>query len=1497
MPSSPLIQEPPPSQSKRLPSTFDEQLWPVNVALLILAGFVAGAIIAKSAFVDEPRLLYNGWMRLGSLAVTAGVLMWVASRITSHRFQRALQLAALVSIILHVLLIAGLYRQSDRPMRNLFEPDARVAENAPPEPPPVVLPEYHLEGPSEQPQENTLSKPVEALARDDRHSVPQKQPPRKQQPPEPAPLKPLQEPAAPPKVDIKPNSVKMAERQEAAPRRGEPSKLSKRPAEARINPENPVPATPDTKITEQQPAKIAPKVSHSRRETKSPAADAAKVSDQELSQPLRQQTATKLARREKRESREELPSTPTAPKALNKPAALPRSNETAADLGVSAAAKPSAKPAPQAKAARRRAISDDELLGGSPPDEVKLPGPRPAPVASNRAEKRDEPQLASAAGASPKRLAKERLVPKGAAELPKGIADDPTLAGSAGRGAAAGDKSTGSPSLAQSTSIERRANSGNLAAGPLAAVRPSDSPAVPRAVAGTQQQRAETGLVASLDPSVRATNTPNRAARSAKLEASPVPIDNPVAGQPNPSAMQPTAQPGRAALVRGNGGGLAGLGEGPNLDQGVPAADKPASVAGMSAQRSRATQAEGSGTALTPSAPAVAPRSTAGARAPQATLAASDAPLPTEPGAAPGRVGPANVGAGAALQRADSGAVRGPVTAGAGPGQIDTGPTHVVPVPGRAGSALGAGGGGEPDTTLAAATGPTIRGSSRGAGPASLATAQVADVPEAPAGDGGGTPGGSPTATGSLPAATRGGGQGASTLAQMAIEGGLGTGGAGTGAGGSGNGGAGPTGGNGGGTGAGSGVGNGPAGPGSGTSGAGSANGSGVTRLGMSRATGNGEDSAGPSVGAGGIGLGTAGRGAGSVGSRQPHGLGSGSVAGNLADVPDGLAGAAGAPGGAGGGNGDGSGTGDGTGPGGRGGSANSRGDGTGTGDGPGDGGELAAATGVQRRAGGFPGLSDGGPVGTAAGDVVVDTPLVSGVGNGMNPRAGGGGDAAAETSGVPTSGVVRGANVAGGRLGGGVSSAAEMIDDVPSPSDSGPVGGAGIGPGELALSSAPGAPGRRAGGLAVDVDGPAGPGGLGGEFSPQVGSPQRHAQRDSEVINAGTGRFLGRKSGGPLVADTRVREPSKAFAGRGSLRSALDNQAKPLERTEEAVELGLDFLARQQLADGRWSLALGDRRGAENEAPTFRADTAATGLALLSFLGAGYDHYDDQYQRVVQAGLQFLVDHQRADGNLYLSQDPVTDKSAQFYSHGIATIALCEAYGMTGDESLRKAAQRAVDFIVASQHRKLGGWRYEPQFTADTSVSGWQLMALKSGELAGLKVPHTTYELASHWLDQAQVGPADASHYVYNPFASESQKQGRKPTTTMTAVGLLMRLYLGWNRDDPRMQQGAQHLLQNLPSLGSSSNPARDTYYWYYATQVMFHMKGDYWRQWNERLHPLLVDQQVRSGPLAGSWDPLGPIPDRWGPRAGRIYVTTMNLLSLEVYYRHLPIYESEAK
>jgi hypothetical protein len=343
---------------------------------------------------------------------------------------------------------------------------------------------------------------------------------------------------------------------------------------------------------------------------------------------------------------------------------------------------------------------------------------------------------------------------------------------------------------------------------------------------------------------------------------------------------------------------------------------------------------------------------------------------------------------------------------------------------------------------------------------------------------------------------------------------------------------------------------------------------------------------------------------------------------------------------------------------------------------------------------------------------------------------------------------------------------------------------------------------------------------------------------------------------------------------------------------TEEAIERGLAYLENVQNEDGSWSL-----QGQGSEV-VLHSDTAATGLCLLAYQGAGYTHKQHRYADTVARGLKFLLDNQQSNGNLYRIENAISNRNVALYSHGIAALALCEAYGMTQDPELKQAAQDSLNYIIDTQHQQRGGWRYSPQISSDTSVTGWMMMALKSGQLSGLEVPEATYRGIESWLELA-ASPNRPDRYRYNPFAPDtpSQRHGRVPTPTMTAVGMLMRMYSGWRRDTEAMQSAADYLLEYPPQMGSARLPQRDAYYWYYATQVMFHMGGEYWDRWNQYLNPILLESQINHGPNSGSWDPKYPVPDRWSAHAGRIYVTTMNLLNLEVFYRHLPIYEDTAQ
>ena len=328
---------------------------------------------------------------------------------------------------------------------------------------------------------------------------------------------------------------------------------------------------------------------------------------------------------------------------------------------------------------------------------------------------------------------------------------------------------------------------------------------------------------------------------------------------------------------------------------------------------------------------------------------------------------------------------------------------------------------------------------------------------------------------------------------------------------------------------------------------------------------------------------------------------------------------------------------------------------------------------------------------------------------------------------------------------------------------------------------------------------------------------------------------------------------------------------------TEAAVSRGLRWLASVQNDDGSWSLANYE----QHNRPGNRGDAAGTALALLPFLGAGQTHEFGPYKETVAKGLAWLLKNQKPNGDLRANYPG----DAGMYAHGQAAIVLCEAYAMTGDQQFRTAAQKGIDFIQQAQHIK-GGWRYRPGQAGDTSVLGWQLMALQSARAPnlGLDVDDNTLQLADLYLSNAsgksrQQGIPTGALYNYQP------RQG-KPTPTMTAEALLCRMYLGWERDDPRMMVGVRWLVEeHLPSYQT-----KNIYYWYYGTQLLHHYGGSLWERWNRQVREILVATQDKKGRKAGSWNPAD---FQWGPRGGRIYVTSLSVCTLEVYYRHLPLFK----
>jgi len=319
-------------------------------------------------------------------------------------------------------------------------------------------------------------------------------------------------------------------------------------------------------------------------------------------------------------------------------------------------------------------------------------------------------------------------------------------------------------------------------------------------------------------------------------------------------------------------------------------------------------------------------------------------------------------------------------------------------------------------------------------------------------------------------------------------------------------------------------------------------------------------------------------------------------------------------------------------------------------------------------------------------------------------------------------------------------------------------------------------------------------------------------------------------------------------------------------DETEAAVARALMWLAKQQnISGGYWEY--------DGSAKSDRV--AATGMCLLPFLAAGETHKTGKrYKGNVLSGVNYLKGQMKQTGQF---------GNAGMYSQAIATIALCEAAGMTRDDSVKKVARQAVDYIIAAQAGD-GSWGYSPGTAGDTSIVGWQIQALKSARLADIPVPQKAFDQAIIFLDS--VSPDSGATYGYRSKGSSQ---------TLTPVGLLCRQYTGWSPRKAELARGIDFMWDKYPPKETNF----DIYYYYYATQVFHFFDGPKWHsQWNPAMQKLLLTKQITEKSPGSKAGDIGSWPKdehHIGNGCGKLGTTAMACLTLEVYYRHLPLYKRD--
>lgn len=349
----------------------------------------------------------------------------------------------------------------------------------------------------------------------------------------------------------------------------------------------------------------------------------------------------------------------------------------------------------------------------------------------------------------------------------------------------------------------------------------------------------------------------------------------------------------------------------------------------------------------------------------------------------------------------------------------------------------------------------------------------------------------------------------------------------------------------------------------------------------------------------------------------------------------------------------------------------------------------------------------------------------------------------------------------------------------------------------------------------------------------------------------------------------------NRSAAGRRAMLQQYGGSAA----SEAAVQRALEWLISVQHPQGYWDFI---SVGTSTHPGTINNPIGGTAYALLPFLAAGQTHKEGRYQKQVAAGLAYLTSVGVSVPAGYDLRGMINKRSEDkepneaYYVHGAATLALCEAFAMTGDRRLKRAAEGAARFIINSQDPQGGGWRYLPQQPGSTSVTAVQLMALAAAKKAGISVPDTSGQGVMHYLDSVQVD--GAGRYGYE--VERKQYSGAR-----TAMALLCRMYLGWGRDDGDLRAGV--------ALLDKAGPYDNLYSLYFATQVMKNWGGEEWERWNGRLRDDLVACQETDGPSRGSWKPrTGAIHAKQG---GRLLTTILATLTLEVYYRYQPLLPPE--
>ncbi len=312
------------------------------------------------------------------------------------------------------------------------------------------------------------------------------------------------------------------------------------------------------------------------------------------------------------------------------------------------------------------------------------------------------------------------------------------------------------------------------------------------------------------------------------------------------------------------------------------------------------------------------------------------------------------------------------------------------------------------------------------------------------------------------------------------------------------------------------------------------------------------------------------------------------------------------------------------------------------------------------------------------------------------------------------------------------------------------------------------------------------------------------------------------------------------------------DEKTKIDDEVKRATAKAYEWMAGKQNSDGSW----GDQY-----------NTAITGFALMAFMSQGHVPNQGKYGREVAKGIRYLMASQREDGYL------IGSRGGNMYAHGMATLALSQAWGMTGDEDVKKVLKKAIDLIVKSQCKdnsvNHGGWRYDPAPSgADISVTIMQVMALRGAKDSGIHVPDETMKRALSYINSCY--DPGTGGYTYQP-------NNRAPGFARTAAGICVLKLCG--EYDKKIDRSVEYLKKAMDS-------PREPHFWYghyYACHAFHQVGGKDWEDYYTTIKKKFLPMQASDG----GWT------RREFQQGGPVYQTAIAVIALSVPANYLPIFQ----